>query len=117
MKKLLLLSILSLFLHSCSLHTPKNGQKIGRIVKIADEGLLCTTCEGELIRGGLVDGSGTLGSSFHFTINDRKIKEKAYEAFETQSEVIMTYETPFFVWAWTAESHPAHFVKFIEVLR
>ena len=60
-----------LSLVGCNINTPSSGQKIGRIVKLVDEGLLYKTTEGELIRGGLVDGSGSMGTSFHFTIHAR----------------------------------------------
>ena len=57
-----------LFLTSCTVNKPSEGSKIGRIVKLSKYGLFSKTWEGELIRGGLTDGSGVNGTSFHFTI-------------------------------------------------
>lgn len=102
---------------SCTINTPKKGQKIGRIVKIADEGLLHSTCEGELIRGGIVDGSGSMGTSFKFTIEGYKLRDLAYQAFEKQQEVIITYECEFMSGVWRSECGHPHFVKQIEIVR
>ncbi len=103
------------FLTSCTLNSPVEGQKTGRIIKIANEGLFCTTCEGELIRGGFNDGTGAMGSVFKFTIKDQRLKEIAYKAFETQSEVILSYERSAINAIWASECHSPHFVTHIKI--
>ncbi len=116
--KQLIYVLTCIFLSSCSINNPSDGQKIGRIVKLADEGLFCKTCEGELIRGGIVDGSGSMGTSFKFTIeDDDELREIAREAFENQFEVIMTYEVEFMSAMWRSECSTPHFVKWIDIVR
>jgi len=115
--KWLSMLLMSLCLTSCNISNPSNGHKIGRIVKLADEGVWCKTCEGELIRGGLVDGSGSMGSSFKFTIESRALREIALQAFETQAEVILTYEVELCSACWRSECSTPHFVKAIEIVR
>ena len=81
-----------LFFTGCHFNAnPGKGSKIGKIVKLSQEGIFNKTWEGELIRGGLTDGSGTLGNTFCFTIEDESLLPIAFEAFENQYEVVLTY--------------------------
>ena len=112
MNKILILLIL---LTSCNISTPKEGQKIGRIVKLADEGLFYKTCEGELIRGGLIDGSGSMGTSFHFVIENERLKNMAYDALYGQYEVIITYRSELFSSLTRSQCSEPHFV--IDIIR
>lgn len=114
---MLLVLLLSFLLTGCSIQTPKEGQKVGRIVKLAEEGLFYKTCEGELIRGGLVDGSGSLGGSFHFTIEDEYLKKLAMQALEEQSEIIMRYRVDWVTSITRSECTKSHFVTNIEIIR
>ena len=114
---MLLMILLSFFFTSCNMQTPQTGQKVGRIVKIAEEGLFFKTCEGELIRGGLVDGSGSLGGSFHFTIEDEYLKKLAMQAFEEQSEIIMRYRVDLVTSITRSECRNSYFVTNIEIIR
>ena len=51
------------------------------------------TDEAELIRGGLTDGSGSIGSApFDFTIDDQDLLAKAKEYMQNQTEVLITYK-------------------------
>jgi hypothetical protein len=102
---------------SCNINTPSHGEKIGRIVKLADEGLVNKTCEGELIRGGLIDGSGSMGSSFHFVIEDERIKMIAKQAMMNQQEIIMTYKVELISAAWRSEDNHPHFVTDIRLVK
>ena len=62
-----------------------SGEKIGSIVKLAQEGVWCKTWEGEIIRGGLSNGSGVNGQSFRFTIEDNpELVEKIKGVMESQ---------------------------------
>lgn len=116
MKNFKYLALIALILTACQISTPMSGQKIGRIVKISDEGLFWKSCEGELIRGGFVDGSGSMGGSFHFTIENHLHKDIAYKAFESQQEVIITYDTPFVTSLTRTDYSPPHFVKNITIV-
>ena len=89
-----MLSILVLFgaLFGCTFRPdPGEGKKIGRIVRLSRQGLFFKTWEGELIRGGFVEGSGSMGTSFHFTIEDPRLLNVANHALETQREVVLHY--------------------------
>ncbi len=89
MKKRLLISLMSLALTGCW-ETAK-GDKVGVIVKCANEGLLIKTYECELIRGGMQGGSGSFGKSFHFTVENRKDIPVLEDALNNQREVHITY--------------------------
>lgn len=68
------------------------GQKIGQIVKIAEHGMICTTWEGEIIRGGFNGGSGVNGTVLDFTILDRGLYERLKTAMEQQQEIELFYD-------------------------
>ncbi len=117
MRKILLALSLALIFSSCGTNIPQYGQKIGRIVNLSDAGLFWTTLEGELIRGGLVDGTGSMGASFRFTIEDQNLKAIAYKAFSSQSEVKITYQSELITGLWRSSCYHPHFVKNIEIIR
>lgn len=91
MRKLLCLMTVLCLLTSCNSTNPSNGQKIGSIVKLAHEGLFYKTWEGELIRGGMNDGSGSFGNIFHFVIENQNLVNKALFAMENNKEIILIY--------------------------
>ena len=78
----------------CNLHHPGKGQKIGQIVKLSYGGVINDTWEGQLIRGGLTDGSGTVGlAPFNFTIEDQKLIPIVEGYMSNQTEVVISYRT------------------------
>jgi len=86
----LLILIACLFLSAC--WTTGAGEKIGSIVKIAKEGVICKTWEVQLIRGGMNGGSGSFGvTPFNFVIENEDLLKKAQDALTTGSEVIIKY--------------------------
>lgn len=110
-KYLLMLFLLT----SCAINTsPGNGMKVGRIVKISHSGLFSKTWEFELIRGGLIDGTGSLGQSSHFTIENQEYIELANQAFNEQFEVVVYYREEFISAAWRSEYSRPFFVTHIE---
>lgn len=77
---------------ACGLNTPAEGEKIGTIVRVQRSGVLTKTWEGQLIRGGMNNGSGVMGiAPFHFTIEDPKLLTAVQAAMEHQTEVLVTY--------------------------
>lgn len=88
LKKILLLSTIIL-LTGCW-ETIK-GKKTGTIVKCANEGLIIKTYECEIIRGGMNNGNGSFGKSFHFTIEKPELKNIANDALDNQKEVVLDY--------------------------
>lgn len=68
------------------------GDKIGQIVKFSRQGFVVDTWEGQLIRGGLTNGSGGFGvTPFDFTVEDERLVEAVHKALENQTEVIIHY--------------------------
>jgi len=86
--------------------TPGTGQKVGQIVKVSKEGFLFKTYEAQLIRGGLTDGSGTVGTvPFDFTIRDKNLVKKAEQYMESQMEVIIVYKVSYLYLITNSENH------------
>lgn len=75
----------------CHIANPGEGQKIGQIVKVSKEGILAKTWEAQLVRGGVTDGSGTIGQAWNFTIPDAALAKEAIRMMESQREVIVRY--------------------------
>ena len=48
--------------------TTARGEKIGTITKLAEQGPICPTWEGQIIRGGINGGTGAFGAPFDFTV-------------------------------------------------
>jgi hypothetical protein len=89
MRKILMF-ILPLFLSGCLV--TGQGEKRGEIVKLAQEGVVCKTWEGELIRGGMSNGSGSFGvRPFAFTVENLNLLEKVKFALENNKEVKLVY--------------------------
>jgi hypothetical protein len=114
MGKLFLLFAMMVLMGSCNISNPAEGMKVGRIVKLANEGLIFTTCEGELIRGGFVDGSGSMGTSFRFTVESESLKRICERALEEQIEVRLYYRSYFITWVGRSECGQPHFVTHVE---
>lgn len=77
---------------SCSNIQLASGQKIGMLVKVAQQGLFNETWECELIRGGMNSSSGAFGiKPFDFTIKKKELIDKAIFAMENQKEIIVKY--------------------------
>ena len=73
---------------------PGTGEKVGQIVRMTNEGIVCKTWEAQLIRGGLNNGSGAFGvTPFEFTISDPLMAEKVQKYMDSQQEVKITYRT------------------------
>src|SRR4051812_47921698 len=65
------------------------GEKVGGITRLSHDGFMpfCKTWEGEIIRGGLSNGSGVFGAPFHFTVQGDELVQKVKQALESQKEV------------------------------
>lgn len=106
------LILVLLILTGCHIQTnPGSGMKVGKIVKLSKEGLFSKTWEGELIRGGLNDGSGSFGNSFHFTIEEDSLAHKAMEYMDADCEVTIYYEREFITALYRSEESSPAFVK------
>lgn len=94
-REILVMVFLLFFIPKSVSTSPGKGKKIGKIVKISKQGMIFKTWEGELIRGGLNDGSGSFGPSFYFTVESEEMAKKVMDAFENQYEVIIDYRKEF----------------------
>lgn len=102
---ILALSAVSVFSCAGINTSPGEGEKIGQIVKISHVGIINKTYEAELVRGGLVDGSGTVGGqTFHFTIRDPEMVVKAKEHMRKQTETRLRYVVEGLYLQWNSES-------------
>jgi len=76
------------------------GEKVGGITRLSHEGWipLCKTWEGELIRGGLSNGSGVIGGApFRFTVPSDDLMQQVKQALEAQKEVKIHYHHEMFL--------------------
>lgn len=112
LKRIALISLLAVALTGC--WETSKGTKIGTIVKLADEGMFIKTHEGQLIRGGMNNGSASFGQAFEFTIEDNDTYNVAQFALDHQKEVRITYHTEWTT-LWRCESNNV-FVDKIEIL-
>lgn len=86
---------------------PGDGEKVGTIIKLSHEGILCKTGEGQLIRGGMANGSGAFGvTPFDFTVSD-ELWARADSFFESQTEVRIHYHSS---WSWACSSETGHYL-------
>ena len=109
---LMLIAVVAISL-GCGLNSsPGTGEKIGQVVKLSRQGMLNATWEGQLIRGGMSGGSGTLGTAFDFTIEDDAMAQKAMEYMQNQTEVIIRYRMEGIYNLWRTESS-GHFLTSI----
>lgn len=107
MKKKLYMSLL---LVGCTLLTGcwsvQKGQKSGIIVKVAKEGKLWGTYEGEMVLGGLENASGVSGRAFYFTLGqfNSDLVKKADIAMQNNKHVIITYHCDAYTLPWSGET-------------
>jgi hypothetical protein len=112
MKKLILISLL-LCLTGC--WELEKGEKTGKIVKVAKAGYIFKTWDGELIRGGLNDGSGSMGRAFHFAIENEEVVEKLKLAMESQKQINIKYHQEAITFLRTNDDGD-YFVDSVEIL-
>jgi len=76
-----------------------DGEKVGSITRLSKDGWipLCKTWEGEIIRGGMSNGTGILGGTpFHFTVSS-DLADQVKQAMESTKEVKIHYHHEKFV--------------------
>jgi hypothetical protein len=89
------------------------GTKVGTVIKLSQEGFFsgCKTWEGELIRGGLANGSGGFSTTpLYFTINDLGLLKDTQAALDGQYEVEVTYTSYFGPYMCASENQGNHFL-------
>ena len=109
--------IIALFLGGCGWNSG-NGEKVGNVIKIAQEGAWHKTWEVEIIRGGMSNGSGGFSTTpLHLTISDDDPVDlaKLEDAFDKQYEVKVRYTTVVFA-PWSSQ-YDNHFAVSVEPLK
>jgi hypothetical protein len=114
----LAVALLSASATACGINeSPGTGEKVGQVVKLSKVGIICKTWEGQLIRGGMTDGSGTIGTQpFNFTIETDELAQKVTNFMRTQQEVRVTYSQEG-VYALCRTESGGAFLRSIEPLR
>lgn len=86
--------------------TVKSGQKSGIIIKVAKEGVLWGTYEGEMILGGLENASGASSRTFDFTLGQfhSDLIKTAQYAMKNNKHVVLTYHCEAFIMPWSGET-------------
>jgi len=99
-------SLLIICLNLTACWSVQKGQKSGIIVKVAKEGKLWGTYEGEMVLGGLENASGVSGRAFHFTLGQFKsdLVNKADYAMENNKHVVVTYHCDAVTLPWSGET-------------
>lgn len=96
MKNVFLICLITIFISGC--WTTQKGEKIGTLVKLAQEGIIFKTNEAELIRGGMNGGNGGFGvKPFFFTIENNDLLPTMQNALDGQKEIKIHYHTELFV--------------------
>jgi hypothetical protein len=102
---------------SCGVNNqPGDGEKIGQVVRLSKVGVMCKTWEGQLIRGGMSGGSGTIGMvPFDFTIESDAMAKDLEKYMREQTEVSITYNTEFIYGLCRSDSQ-GHFLTSVRPL-
>lgn len=115
MRLIVLLGLMALV--GCGMSNPGDGEKIGQIVRVTHEGVICKTYEAQMIRGGMSNGSGGFGTTpFHFTIDDEKTADQLRKYMADQVEILIKYRTRFIYPLCSSESGGA-FLTSIEPVK
>ena len=107
MKKIMSMSFLLIIcVNLTGCWSVQKGQKSGIIVKVAKEGKIWGTYEGEMVLGGLENASGVSGRAFYFTLGQFKsdLVDKAGYAMENNKHVVVTYHCDAFTLPWSGET-------------
>lgn len=96
MRKLFVI-LMPLFLMGC--WTLEEGEKIGQIISVYKSGFFVKTWELVLIRGGLEDGSGSIGNKFQCTIEDKHLVSKAKDIMKSKKNARIKFHGEFITFA------------------
>ena len=94
-------------------HDTGHGEKVGSVIKVAQEGLLFKTNEVEIVRGGMNGGSGSFSTTpLNATINDPGLLAKVKDALDKQYEVRVTYQD--YLWTPLSSDSSSRYLTGIE---
>ena len=100
------------FLQACGWQTA-SGTKVGTVIKLSQQGAFHSTWEGELIRGGMANGSGAFSiTPLHFTVDNPSMLPAVQDALDKQYEVEVTYVK--YAWAPWSSDNTGFFLRSIK---
>lgn len=114
--RLCLVGLVALLGASC---TTASGEKIGTITKLSQEGPICPTWEGQIIRGGISGGTGAFGAPFDFTIPENRYQGSGeslvaqVRKYMDEGKEVKLYYTSYF--PFLCSSNSGHYVYRVEV--
>lgn len=94
-----------------------DGTRVGSLVKLSRKGYIFKTYEGELMVGGMSDGTGTFNSTnwmFSVDDNNQQVVNALNESQRTGQRVALHYEEKFFQLPWNGDTK--YFVTSVELI-
>jgi len=94
-----------------------DGTRVGSLVKLSRKGYVFKTYEGQLMVGGMSDGTGTFNSTtWDFSVDDdnRSVVEALEYSQKTGQRVSLHYEEKFFQLPWNGDTK--YFVIAVELI-
>lgn len=76
----------------------REGDKVGTVTKLAQQGIFVKTWEGQIIRGGLNGGNGGFGAVFNFTVEKPEVLAQLQLAMDKGQEVKIHYHKEAVTW-------------------
>lgn len=97
--KLIVVCVFLLYVVGCGMIDYSDGDRAGVVTKLSHKGIFCKTWEGELLMGGLMQGSNdvTIGTNqFYFSVKDENVIKQIQEKMITGEHVVLTYKQTMF---------------------
>lgn len=94
-----------------------DGTRVGSLVKLSRKGYVFKTYEGQLMVGGMSDGTGTFNSTtWDFSVDDsnKSVVEALERSQKTGQRVSLHYEEKFFQLPWNGDTK--YFVVSVELI-
>ncbi len=121
MRKWVILSILLLLIVGALYYVTfgyySDGTRVGSLVKMSRRGWVFKTYEGQLLVGGMTDGTGTMSSSmWEFSVDDdnKEVIDALEHSQKTGQRVSLHYEEKFFQLPWNGDTK--YFVTGVELI-
>ncbi|MCU0341430.1 MAG: hypothetical protein MUE30_16245 [Spirosomaceae bacterium] len=114
---LVLLLIVGGFLYYATFGYYSDGTRVGSLVKLSRKGYIFKTYEGELLVGGMSEGTGTLNSTnwlFSVDGDNESVVNALNESQRTGQRVALHYEEKFFQLPWNGDTQ--YFVTSVELI-
>jgi hypothetical protein len=114
---LVLLLIVGAGLYYVTFGYYSDGTRVGSLTKLSRKGFIFKTQEGQLMVGGMTDGTGTMNSStWEFSVDDdnKAVVDALVQSQKTGQRVSLHYEEKFFQLPWNGDTQ--YFVTGVELI-